>query len=155
MYVWYCLQNIEYQISDFSFDSSNIMNYVAFRWKIVLNSFFCNSSMNILTSRCNFRSYGTGANALFNQSRWCRRASVLNFVLHLHPVFVYTSSEVSGRSSYTYAHARLSQHCSTLRQVPKYNGLALLINFFVTSKSTAVFCLIWNMHPVYKAYQQI
>ena len=31
--------------------------------------FYCYSSMNILTSTCNFRSYGTRANALFNHLR--------------------------------------------------------------------------------------
>ena len=61
---------------------------------------------------------------------------------------MYMSSEVSGRSTYTYEHARLSNHCSTLRQVPKSNGLALLVYFFVTSKSTAAFCLIGNMQKI-------
>ena len=37
-------------------------------------------------SRCNFRSYGTRANALFNHSRWCKRATVPKFSLHLHPL---------------------------------------------------------------------
>ena len=31
--------------------------------------FYCNSSMNIGTSTCNFRSNGTMANALFNHLR--------------------------------------------------------------------------------------
>ena len=31
--------------------------------------FYCNSSMNIWTSTCNFRSYCTKANALFNHPR--------------------------------------------------------------------------------------
>ena len=61
-------------------------------------------------------------------------ASVVNFGPNLHPLFVYTSSEGSGKSTYTYAHARLGLHCSTLRQVLKSNGLAPLINSFVNSK---------------------
>ena len=47
--------------------------------------------------------------------------------------FVYTSSE--GKSIYTYTQAHMSLHCSTLRQVPKSNGLILLICSFVASKS--------------------
>ena len=56
-----------------------------------------------------------------------------NFGLDLHLLFVYTSSEGSGKSTYT--HARLSLHCSTLRQVPKSYRLAPLFYSFVTSKS--------------------
>ena len=33
--------------------------------------------------------------------------------------FVYTSSEGSGKSTYTYAQTHLSLHCSTLRQEAK------------------------------------
>ena len=47
---------------------------------------------------------------------------------------MYTSSEGSGKSTYTYAQAHLSLHCTTLRQVPKSNGLIPLI-CFVTSES--------------------
>ena len=48
--------------------------------------FYCNLSMNLWTSMCNFRSYGTRANALFNHSRRCRRASVPKFGPQLHPL---------------------------------------------------------------------
>ena len=50
-------------------------------------------------------------------------------------LLVYTSSEGSGKSSYTYAQAHLSLHCSIMRQVPKLNGLIPLFCSFVTSKS--------------------
>ena len=48
---------------------------------------------------------------------------------------MYTSSEGPGKSTYTYAQAHVSLHCSTLRKVPKSNGLIPLIRSFVTSKS--------------------
>ena len=64
-----------------------------------------------------------------------QRASVLKFGHKPLYYFVYTSSEGSGKSTYTYAQAHLSLHCATLRQVPKSNGLIPLICSFVTSKS--------------------
>ena len=39
MCVWYSLRNIEYLISEFFIDSNKSINYVAFRRKIVLNTF--------------------------------------------------------------------------------------------------------------------
>ena len=48
---------------------------------------------------------------------------------------MYTSSEGSGKSTYTYAQAHLSLDCSTLGQVPKSNRLISLICSFVTSTS--------------------
>ena len=48
---------------------------------------------------------------------------------------MHTSSEGSGKSTYTYAQANPSLHWATLRQVPKSNGLNPLICSFVTSKS--------------------
>ena len=62
-------------------------------------------------------------------------ASVLKFGQNPSYCFVYMSSEGSGKSTHTYAQAHLSLHCSTLRQVPKSNGLIPLICSFVTSKS--------------------
>ena len=44
--------------------------------------FYCNSSMDIWTSTCIFRSYGTRANALTIM----RRASAPKFGLHLQPL---------------------------------------------------------------------
>ena len=38
---------------------------------------------------------------------------------------LYTSSEGSGKSTYTYAQAHLSLYCSTLQQVPKSIGFSL------------------------------
>ena len=64
-----------------------------------------------------------------------QRASVLEFGHKPLYYFVYTSSEGSGKSTYTYAQAQLSLHCATLRQVPKSSGLIPLICSFVTSKS--------------------
>ena len=60
-------------------------------------------------------------------------ASVLKFGHQPSYFFVYTSSEGSGKSTYTYAQAHLSHHCSTLRQIPKSNGLIPLICSFVSS----------------------
>ena len=53
----------------------------------------------------------------------------------------YVCSKISeyppwaGKSTYTYTQAHPSLHCSTLRQIPKSNGLIPLICSFVTSKS--------------------
>ena len=84
--------------------------------------------------------------------------SILNFG-HQPPYnFVYTSSEGSGKSTYTYAQAHLSLHCSTLRQVSKSNGIIPVICSFITSKSILFdlnyaniiirlqFCIIDNIH---------
>ena len=72
--------------------------------------------------------------------------------------FVYTSSEGSFKSTYTYAQAHLSLNCSTLRQVPRSNGIIPLICSFVTSKSILFdlnyariiirlqFCINGNVH---------
>ena len=61
--------------------------------------------------------------------------SILKFG-HQPPYYiVYTNSEGSGKSTYTYAQAHLSLHCSTLRQVSKSNGINPMICSFVTSKS--------------------
>ena len=60
-------------------------------------------------------------------------ASVLKFGHQPSYFFVYTRSEGSGKSTYTYAQAHLSLHCSTLRQIPKSNGLIPLICSFVSS----------------------
>ena len=62
-------------------------------------------------------------------------ASFLEFGLQPTFYFVYTISDGSGKSTHTYAQAHLSLHCSTMRQVPKSNGLIPLICSFVTSKS--------------------
>ena len=72
--------------------------------------------------------------------------------------FVYSCSEGSGKSTYTYAQAHLSLHCSTLRQVPNSNGLIPLICSFVTGTSISFdlnyakifirlqFCINDNVH---------
>ena len=51
-------------------------------------------------------------------------------------------------STYTYAQAHQSLHCSTLRQVPKSNGRIPLICSFVISKSIL---LDLNYAKIYKA----
>ena len=61
--------------------------------------------------------------------------SVLKFGHQPPYYFVYASSEGSDKSTYKYAQAHLSLHCSTLRQVPKSNGLIPLICSFFTSPS--------------------
>ena len=61
-------------------------------------------------------------------------AIVLKFGQNPSYCFVCMSNEGSGVSTYIYAQAHLSLHCSTVRQVPKSNGLIPLICSFVTSK---------------------
>ena len=124
MCVWYSLRNVKCYIPHMVFDSSASTNHFAFRWKIFLDTF----------TEIHTWLFGL-ANELFNHSWWCRGTSVLKFGHQPPYYFVYTISEGSGKSTYTYAQAHLSLHCSTLRQVPKSNGFIPLICSFVTSIS--------------------
>ena len=134
MCVYYSLRNVECYISDMFFDSSASINYVALRWTICLDSFTVIHKWIFAL-----------ANVLFNHSWWCRWVSVLQFGHQPPYYFVYTSSEGSVKSTYTYAQAHLSLHCSGLRQVPNQMGLFL---WSVLSLLVNLFCLIWTMQII-------
>ena len=98
--------------------------------------FYCNLSINIWTSTCNFRSYGTKASALFNLPRWCRRANVPKFGLRLHHLSDRTDDKckMSLKS--------LVMHFICALWSPAWKGLTSWLSFVVSNCEFVTFPLV-------------